>query len=180
MNGHVRAANVFGKPKTNTEYTAYSGEGFQLLIPSKWNPSREREYPGQVLRYEDNFDATSNVSVMITPTDKKTIADYGSPEEFLGKVSYYYYFRKKVIIIRVINYHAFCSLIFFETQYMHTYTRTSNHSYEYTHIIPYEHHRKIFKFTKSVIKSTSLSTEISPPTKKIISHKYNTHIKSII
>jgi photosystem II oxygen-evolving enhancer protein 2 len=112
MNGHVRAANVFGKPKTNTEYTAYSGEGFQLLIPSKWNPSREREYPGQVLRYEDNFDATSNVSVMITPTDKKTIADYGSPEEFLGKVSYYYYFRKKVIIIRVINYHGFCSLIF--------------------------------------------------------------------
>jgi photosystem II oxygen-evolving enhancer protein 2 len=82
------SANVFGKPKTNTEYTAYSGEGFQLLIPSKWNPSREREYPGQVLRYEDNFDANSNVSVMITPTDKKTITDYGSPEEFLSKVDY--------------------------------------------------------------------------------------------
>lgn len=82
------AANVFGKPKTNTDYIAYSGDGFKLLIPSKWNPSREREYPGQVLRYEDNFDANSNVSVMITPTDKKTIADYGSPEEFLSKVDY--------------------------------------------------------------------------------------------
>ncbi|GJN10311.1 hypothetical protein PR202_ga28394 [Eleusine coracana subsp. coracana] len=82
------AANVFGKPKTNTEYMAYSGDGFKLLIPSKWNPSREREYPGQVLRYEDNFDASSNVSVMITPTDKKTITDYGSPEEFLSKVDY--------------------------------------------------------------------------------------------
>lgn len=80
------AANVFGKPKANTEFIAYSGDGFKLLIPSKWNPSREREYPGQVLRYEDNFDANSNVSVMITPTDKKSITDYGSPEEFLSKV----------------------------------------------------------------------------------------------
>ncbi|KAL6880251.1 hypothetical protein ACP4OV_011816 [Aristida adscensionis] len=82
------AANVFGKPKSSTEYIAYSGEGFKLLIPSKWNPSKEREYPGQVLRYEDNFDANSNVSVMITPTSKKTITDYGSPEEFLSQVDY--------------------------------------------------------------------------------------------
>ncbi|KAG2613020.1 hypothetical protein PVAP13_4KG331400 [Panicum virgatum] len=51
------AANVFGKPKTNTDFMAYSGDGFKLLIPSKWNPSKEREFPGQVLRYEDNFDA---------------------------------------------------------------------------------------------------------------------------
>lgn len=77
---------MFGKPKANTDFIAYSGDGFKLLIPSKWNPSREREYPGQVLRYEDNFDANSNVSVMITPTDKKSITDFGSPEEFLSKV----------------------------------------------------------------------------------------------
>ncbi|XP_062187349.1 oxygen-evolving enhancer protein 2, chloroplastic-like [Phragmites australis] len=82
------SANVFGKPKTNTEYIAYSGDGFKLLIPSKWNPSREREYPGQVLRYEDNFDANSNVSVMIQPTAKKTITEFGSPEEFLSQVDY--------------------------------------------------------------------------------------------
>ncbi|XP_062189690.1 oxygen-evolving enhancer protein 2, chloroplastic-like [Phragmites australis] len=82
------AANVFGKPKTDTEYMAYSGDGFKLLIPSKWNPSREREYPGQVLRYEDNFDANSNVSVMIQPTTKKTITEFGSPEEFLAQVDY--------------------------------------------------------------------------------------------
>ncbi|XP_020238949.1 oxygen-evolving enhancer protein 2, chloroplastic [Cajanus cajan] len=82
------AANVFGKPKTNTDFLPYNGEGFKLSIPSKWNPSKEVEYPGQVLRYEDNFDSTSNVSVMVTATDKKSITDYGSPEEFLSKVDY--------------------------------------------------------------------------------------------
>ncbi|XP_021887763.1 oxygen-evolving enhancer protein 2, chloroplastic-like [Carica papaya] len=82
------AANVFGKPKTNTDYLPYNGDGFKLSIPSKWNPSKEVEYPGQVLRYEDNFDSTSNVSVMVTPTDKKTISDYGSPEQFLSQVDF--------------------------------------------------------------------------------------------
>ncbi|GFP96388.1 oxygen-evolving enhancer protein 2-1 chloroplastic [Phtheirospermum japonicum] len=82
------SANIFGKPKTNTEFKPYSGDGFQLSVPAKWNPSNEVEFPGQVLRYEDNFDATSNLSVMITPTDKKSIVDYGSPEDFLSKVDY--------------------------------------------------------------------------------------------
>ncbi|CAL9013260.1 unnamed protein product [Prunus brigantina] len=82
------SANVFGKPKTNTDFLPYVGEGFKLSIPAKWNPSKEVEYPGQVLRYEDNFDTTSNVAVTITPTDKKSITDYGSPAEFLTKVDY--------------------------------------------------------------------------------------------
>lgn len=82
------AANVFGKPKTNTDFMPYTGEGFKLSIPSKWNPSKEREYPGQVLRFEDNFDATSNVSVMVQSTDKKSITDFGSPEQFLSQVNY--------------------------------------------------------------------------------------------
>ncbi|KAJ9685998.1 hypothetical protein PVL29_015068 [Vitis rotundifolia] len=81
------AANVFGKPKTNTDFLPYNGDGFKLSIPSKWNPSKEREFPGQVLRYEDNFDSNSNVSVIITPTDKKSITDFGPPEEFLSKVN---------------------------------------------------------------------------------------------
>ncbi|KAL9842563.1 hypothetical protein AtNW77_Chr2g0250681 [Arabidopsis thaliana] len=74
--------------KPNTDFLPYTGEGFKIQIPSKWNPSKEIEYPGQVLRFEDNFDATSNVSVMITPTDKKSITDYGSPEQFLSQVNY--------------------------------------------------------------------------------------------
>ncbi|KAK6789563.1 hypothetical protein RDI58_013363 [Solanum bulbocastanum] len=81
-------ANVFGKPKKNTDFLPYNGDGFKLQIPSKWNPSKEVEYPGQALRYEDNFDATSNVIVTITPTDKKSITDYGSPEQFLSQVDY--------------------------------------------------------------------------------------------
>lgn len=80
------AANVFGKPKENTDFLPYNGNGFKLSIPSKWHPSKEVEFPGQVLRYEDNFDTISNVSVMINPTDKKTITDFGSPEDFLSQV----------------------------------------------------------------------------------------------
>lgn len=79
------AANVFGKPKT-TEFMPYTGKDFTLLIPAKWNPSKEVEFPGQVLRFEDNFDTTSNLSVMVLPTDKKSITDYGSPEKFLATV----------------------------------------------------------------------------------------------
>ncbi|XP_076890996.1 oxygen-evolving enhancer protein 2, chloroplastic [Bidens hawaiensis] len=81
------AANVFGKQKS-TEFSQYAGPGFKLSIPAKWNPSKEVEFPGQVLRYEDNFDTTSNLAVTVTPTDKKSITDYGAPEEFLSKVDY--------------------------------------------------------------------------------------------
>lgn len=84
---HWNAANIFGKPKTNTDFLPYNGNGFKILIPSKWNPSKEVEYPGQVLRYEDNFDITTNVAVTVTKTDKKSITDFGSPEEFLSKVN---------------------------------------------------------------------------------------------
>ncbi|KAK2377650.1 oxygen-evolving enhancer protein 2, chloroplastic [Trifolium repens] len=83
-----QSANVFGKPKTNTDFLPYNGDGFKLSVPSKWNPSKEVEYTGQVVRYEDNFDSTSNVVVTVTPTNKKSITDYGSPEEFLSQVNY--------------------------------------------------------------------------------------------
>ena len=78
---------MFGKPKENTDFLPYDGNGFKLLLPSKWNPSKEVEYPGQVLRYEDNFDTATYVAVMVTPTNKKSITDYGPPEEFLSQVN---------------------------------------------------------------------------------------------
>ncbi len=31
-------------------FIPYAGEGFALLIPSKWNPSKEQDFPGVVLR----------------------------------------------------------------------------------------------------------------------------------
>ncbi|PIN01908.1 hypothetical protein CDL12_25581 [Handroanthus impetiginosus] len=37
------SANIFGKPKTNTDFKPYNGNGFKVSIPSKWNPSREVE-----------------------------------------------------------------------------------------------------------------------------------------
>ncbi|XP_041989856.1 oxygen-evolving enhancer protein 2, chloroplastic-like isoform X1 [Salvia splendens] len=83
-----QSANIFGKPKTNTDFRPYSGDGFTLKVPAKWNPSGEVEYPGQVVRFEDNFDAESNLVVTVTPTDKKSIADFGPPEKFLSQVDY--------------------------------------------------------------------------------------------
>lgn len=82
----IYAANIFGKPKTNTDFLPYNGSGFQVQVPSKWNPSKEVEFPGQVMRYEDNFDSLSYLSVIIQPTDKKAITDYGTPEEFISQV----------------------------------------------------------------------------------------------
>ncbi|XP_047970106.1 oxygen-evolving enhancer protein 2, chloroplastic-like [Salvia hispanica] len=82
------AANVFGKAKSNTDFKPYTGNGFKVLVPAKWNPSSEIEFPGTVLRYEDNFDISSNLTVTINPTDKKTITDYGTPEDFLSQVDY--------------------------------------------------------------------------------------------
>lgn len=82
------AANIFGSPKPDTGFTTYAGEGFSFSLPAKWNPSKEVEFPGQVVRYEDNFDQLSNLSVSILPSDKKSIKDYGSPESFLKSVSY--------------------------------------------------------------------------------------------
>ncbi|KAK4278471.1 hypothetical protein QN277_016313 [Acacia crassicarpa] len=37
-------ANVFGKPKTITDFLPYNNDGFKLNIPSKWNPSKEVEF----------------------------------------------------------------------------------------------------------------------------------------
>lgn len=78
---------MFGTPKQQSGFTPYTGNGFKLEIPSKWNPSKEKEFPGTVLRYEDNFDAMNNLFVSITPSGKGSISDYGPPEKFLDEVS---------------------------------------------------------------------------------------------
>lgn len=58
-----------------------------MLLPSQWNPSKEREEPGVVLRYEDNGDSLNNVVVVARKADKSSIEGYGSPDEFLNKIS---------------------------------------------------------------------------------------------
>merc|ERR1711977_220435 len=82
------SANVFGKVTNKSGFVAYSGEGFSLLLPSKWNLSKERDFNNNVVRYEDNFDAVNNLIVVKEKTDKSRIEDYGSPELFLNTISF--------------------------------------------------------------------------------------------
>lgn len=82
------SANVFGTLKQQSGYTPFAGDGFSVEIPSKWNPSKEKEFPGTVLRYEDNFDPATNLFVSITPAAKGSITDYGPPEKFIEENSY--------------------------------------------------------------------------------------------
>merc|ERR1712188_11504 len=82
------SANVFGKITNKSGFVAYAGEGFSLLLPSKWNPSKERDFPDVALRYEDNFDAVNNLVVIKEKTSKGRIEDYGSPEQFLNSFSF--------------------------------------------------------------------------------------------
>ncbi|EIE25005.1 photosystem II oxygen evolving complex protein PsbP [Coccomyxa subellipsoidea C-169] len=80
------AARVFGSKATNsTGFVPYSGEGFALLLPSKYNPSKEKEFPGTQLRYEDNGDAVNSIAVMVRSTTKNSIEEYGTPDKFLDE-----------------------------------------------------------------------------------------------
>lgn len=81
-------ANIFGKTTDTSGYIPYVGEGYAVLLPSKWNPSKEADFPGTVLRWEDNFDPLSHVVVTKTKSDKGSIEGYGSPESFLKSIGY--------------------------------------------------------------------------------------------
>merc|ERR1712025_1524531 len=82
------SANVFGKITNKTGFVAYAGEGYSLLLPSKWNPSKEKDFPNVALRYEDNFDAVNNLVVIKEKTSKGRVEDFGGPEQFLNSFSY--------------------------------------------------------------------------------------------
>jgi hypothetical protein len=69
-------------------FVPFVGEGYALLLPSKWNPSKERDLPGAILRYEDNFDAVNYLVVLQQKSDKKAINEFGTPEKFLQDNSY--------------------------------------------------------------------------------------------
>jgi photosystem II oxygen-evolving enhancer protein 2 len=84
-----QSANIFAEAKKDTNYIPYKGDGFSLAVPSKWNPSKETEFPNVVLRYEDNFDALSHLLVIKAPAGGKSSIDaFGSKEDFLNSVSY--------------------------------------------------------------------------------------------
>lgn len=56
-------------------------------MPGKWNPTKEVEYPGQQVRYEDNYDTVSSLYVSKIPSSKGNIKDYGEPLKFLEQFS---------------------------------------------------------------------------------------------
>jgi hypothetical protein len=83
------SANVFGSTTNSSGFIPYSGDGYAFLLPAKYNPSRERPFPNQDVYFEDNFDAVSNISVLIEPKcGKSKIEDFGSPESYLEKIGY--------------------------------------------------------------------------------------------
>merc|ERR1719224_145810 len=82
------SANVFGGITNKSGFVAFAGEGFSLLLPSKWNPSKEKDFPNVTLRYEDNFDAVNNLVVIKKKTDKSRVEDFGTPEQFLNSFSF--------------------------------------------------------------------------------------------
>ena len=69
-------------------FIPYSGDGYAFLLPSKYNPSKERPFPGQDAYFEDNFDAVSNISILVEKCGKSKIEDFGSPESYLEKIGY--------------------------------------------------------------------------------------------
>jgi hypothetical protein len=77
------AANVFGGKTNPSGFVPYAGDGYALLLPGKWNPSKEREFAGMDVRYEDNFDAVNNLFVVVKPAEKSKIEDYGNTDAFL-------------------------------------------------------------------------------------------------
>ena len=44
------SANVFGKITNKSGFVPYAGNGYAFLLPTKWNPSKEKEYPGVEVR----------------------------------------------------------------------------------------------------------------------------------
>jgi hypothetical protein len=46
------AAAAAAAAAPHTGFVPYAGEGFTLLLPSKWNPSKEKDFPDVVLRSE--------------------------------------------------------------------------------------------------------------------------------
>ena len=81
-----RSSPALGDPPGFAAHS--SGDGYAFLLPSKYNPTRERPFPNCDAYFEDNFDAVSNISVMVEKVNKSKIEDFGSPEMYLEQIGY--------------------------------------------------------------------------------------------
>merc|ERR1719453_2556948 len=72
---------------SSSSQAALAAYGERATVPGKWNPTKEVEYPGQQVRYEDNYDTVSSLYVSKIPSSKGNIKDYGEPLKFLEQFS---------------------------------------------------------------------------------------------
>jgi hypothetical protein len=76
----------------NSEGTTVCLQQLQVSHPFRYKqPALARAATPACLhqpRYEDNFDAVNNLTIISQPADKGSIDGYGSPEQFLDKVSF--------------------------------------------------------------------------------------------
>jgi uncharacterized protein Veg len=70
-------ANVFGKAKDVEQYFTVNGNGWTVKLPGKYNASKEREAAGTVGRWEDNFDAVNNTTVIERDVGKNSVTELG-------------------------------------------------------------------------------------------------------
>ena len=82
------SANVFGGVSNTSGFIPYAGNGYAFLLPSKYNPSKERPFPDTDSYFEDNFDQVSNISVITTKAKGNSIESYGKPEAMLADFGY--------------------------------------------------------------------------------------------
>lgn len=81
-------ANVFGRATNTSGFVTFAGDGYAILVPSKFNTSKEKEFPGTDARWESNFRVADTLIVTVNDSDKGSITDYGSPEEFLSSIGF--------------------------------------------------------------------------------------------
>ena len=82
------SANVWGSISNTTGFVPYAGNGYAFLLPSKYNPTKERPFPDTDSYFEDNFDQVSNIAVITTKAKGNSIESYGKPEAMLADFGY--------------------------------------------------------------------------------------------
>ena len=84
-------ANVFGERTNSTEYYNLNGDGFDVNVPAKYVPTREREFGRETLAmYTDSFDIITTLSISRFDRfgKKKSVKDFGSMEAMIDKIAF--------------------------------------------------------------------------------------------
>ena len=81
------SANVFGSAKPIDQSLEIAGAGWKGQLPAKFKVSKETsEFPGTVLRYEDNFDAVTYAVVTVNSVGKNSVTEMCSIDDVRNSV----------------------------------------------------------------------------------------------